>query len=370
MKFLFFSLSFLFVFATDCLADTVVLKNKESLSGIIVKEGESYIILDLGFGTIDLPRAEIESIEKSDETTNIQIKKKWQESYFESFPAPNEAEEKLLTSYKELVYRKKELKRSIFEKETIAEKISFYRKEIPKLQDDLSNIGEELEANKDRKNVKKYNSLVVEFNAASKQLREAIDELNELQGEYKHTNEEVIEYINQFQQFSGLFNKKYDSVVASDSLTSQQRSFYESLKQRMDELNEEVRQEEVNFVREENRVFIKAILNNKVTARMLVDTGATLTVISRDIGNKLGIDYESLEQEVELRGVSGQHLAAKFVLLDTVKVGEVEAENVVAAIVEEKTFKGIDGFLGMSFLNKFSFSVDAQGQKLVFSFLE
>ena len=61
----------------NCLADTVILKNKNPINGIIVGEDQSSIVLNVGCGTIALSRADIESVKRSDEATNMLMMKEW-----------------------------------------------------------------------------------------------------------------------------------------------------------------------------------------------------------------------------------------------------------------------------------------------------
>ena len=63
----------------------------------------------------------------------------------------------------------------------------------------------------------------------------------------------------------------------------------------------------------------------------------------------------------------GKQINAKQIVLDSIKVENVEAQGVEAAIIlDEISDAGLqDGLLGMSFLKKFNFKVDQRNKKLI-----
>ena len=197
-----------------------------------------------------------------------------------------------------------------------------------------------------------------------------INKLDKLQIKYEEANEEVVKYINQFMRLEKLFETKYDNLITLNTLSLEQKYFYRNLKERLNELQKDIKQQRVKFARQKGHIVIEAIINDKVEVMMMVDTGATLTVISKEVAERLEIDYDKLKEDVKLIGVSGQSLSAKFIILKSIKIGDVEGKNIEAVIVKDKTFKDVDGFLGMSFLKKFSFSMDKKKQSLIFNFFE
>lgn len=370
MKYLVFSLMVLIFMATDCLADTIFLKNKDSINGIVIKDEEGSVAIDVGFGTVVLPRAEIESIKKSSEAARARLRKEWQKSHFKSFPAPTTREQELVDNFEKLIYKKRQIRKNNAEKENIAGKISALRKDISRLQDEIYALSEKIEFVHNKKNIKKYNFLITKYNSFSNELKEAIDKLDKLQIKYEEANEEVVKYINQFMRLEKLFETKYDNLITLNTLSLEQKYFYRNLKERLNELQKDIKQQRVKFARQKGHIVIEAIINDKVEVMMMVDTGATLTVISKEVAERLEIDYDKLKEDVKLIGVSGQSLSAKFIILKSIKIGDVEGKNIEAVIVKDKTFKDVDGFLGMSFLKKFSFSMDKKKQSLVFNFFE
>lgn len=111
---------------------------------------------------------------------------------------------------------------------------------------------------------------------------------------------------------------------------------------------------------------VDATLNGKVTASLLVDTGASLVLISRDIAKRLGIDYTSDEyQRISMSLADGRVTTATLVTLDSVEVGSSKVKDVQVAIPQNPPGGGIDGLLGMTFLKYFHVKLDAKENCLV-----
>jgi aspartyl protease family protein len=98
---------------------------------------------------------------------------------------------------------------------------------------------------------------------------------------------------------------------------------------------------------------------NGVTAQFLVDTGATLIALPGGLAARIGIDYRK-----GVRGMSNTAngtVAVYQIKLDTVKVGDIEINNVDALVIEE----GLNvALLGMSFLNRVEMRRDGDSMTL------
>jgi len=100
---------------------------------------------------------------------------------------------------------------------------------------------------------------------------------------------------------------------------------------------------------------------NDVPMRFVVDTGASVVVLSAADASKLGVDWRhGLRQMIQTaNGATGGYL----VKLDKVKVGGIELTNVEAVVLEEGP--GAVGLLGMSFLNRVEMQRDGQTMTLI-----
>jgi len=127
--------------------------------------------------------------------------------------------------------------------------------------------------------------------------------------------------------------------------------------------------QKVQFSRDSQGITVSVLLNNKINAALLLDTGASIVVLRKNIAQNMGIDVEGIKQDMELKLADGRKAKAKYFVLESVKVENVEANNVEAAILldseESKEFGLGDGLLGMSFLEKFNFKVDHKEKRLI-----
>ena len=108
-----------------------------------------------------------------------------------------------------------------------------------------------------------------------------------------------------------------------------------------------------------NRVLVPVRLGyagREVQCVLLLDTGASVTLLNQEIANELGV--KNIEQ------ASGQMANGKFInagmtILDYIQVGSIKKENVVVAVVQHEGPAEIhQGLLGMNFLRSFEYSID------------
>ena len=101
---------------------------------------------------------------------------------------------------------------------------------------------------------------------------------------------------------------------------------------------------------------VEALINGRVRADLLIDTGSSFTIISPEIAGKLGhTDLARLpKQKVSTAGGAVWIYKIK---LGSVSVGGAVARNVEAAISPDLP-SGADGLLGMSYLSGFTYQVD------------
>lgn len=100
---------------------------------------------------------------------------------------------------------------------------------------------------------------------------------------------------------------------------------------------------------------------NGGSVRFLVDTGATLVALPASEARRLGIDYLQ-GQRGQMQTANGVAVAYR-VKLDTVKIGDIEVNN-VEAVVSENDAMGVT-LLGMSFLNRMEMKRDGQSMTLI-----
>jgi clan AA aspartic protease (TIGR02281 family) len=106
---------------------------------------------------------------------------------------------------------------------------------------------------------------------------------------------------------------------------------------------------------------VEVLINGTITANLIVDTGATMVVLSNRIGERLGVHSNSDLPKIGMSTAGGKVEAPLFVL-DSMKIGSAEVFNVETTT---NPYMGdMDGLLGMSFLGEFKVEMDRQNWEM------
>jgi len=100
---------------------------------------------------------------------------------------------------------------------------------------------------------------------------------------------------------------------------------------------------------------------NGVNAPMVVDTGATLVVLTQETARAAGVPLELLDYSVDLE-TAGGHTKAARLTLDRLAIGNLVERSVPALIVPHGQMK--TNLLGMSFLDRLE-SFEVRPDRLV-----
>ena len=124
----------------------------------------------------------------------------------------------------------------------------------------------------------------------------------------------------------------------------------------------------VNFVDGQNKMMVDCLLDNKVNATFLIDTGASVCMLSKKMGTALGIDMSDPKRIAKVQIADGSSVPAFHTTLSSLRVQHIEAKDVEAVILlqdlpQDVSFK--DGLLGMSFLGRYKTHMDYSAKKFV-----
>lgn len=116
-----------------------------------------------------------------------------------------------------------------------------------------------------------------------------------------------------------------------------------------------------------NKVLVPVTLsfrNETVQARLLLDTGASVTAISPQLANRLGIRPEHTSRTTG-RVADGSFITAYNTVVDYMQVGPKTKQSVeVAVLPMNGPAMGFDGLLGMNFLGDFRYHVNLGNQTI------
>lgn len=105
------------------------------------------------------------------------------------------------------------------------------------------------------------------------------------------------------------------------------------------------------------RILVDVRLNGRASARLLLDTGADVTLINPSALTAAGADLTRSTGRAEIRGVTGSDRVIA-VMLDSMEVGQARVER-MPVVAYEMGSRESDGLLGRDFLDRFNLTIDS-----------
>ena len=104
---------------------------------------------------------------------------------------------------------------------------------------------------------------------------------------------------------------------------------------------------------------------NGISATLVLDTGATQTLVKPDVADRAGLEVKSGAPMVRGNVVGGRRLAVPLVRARSVSVGEAAVEDIDVGVFDALPGRPeVDGLLGSTFLQHFKFTVDRKNGQL------
>ena len=119
----------------------------------------------------------------------------------------------------------------------------------------------------------------------------------------------------------------------------------------------------VPVIQKGGSLVVPVTLNNERDVQLILDTGATMTVLSSNVALELGL-LSNTQTQVTTVNTAGGPVQVNLTRIDSIQIDTAKARNVSVVIHDlPEAHPGIDGLLGMSFLNNFLVTLDSdQGQ--------
>ena len=140
---------------------------------------------------------------------------------------------------------------------------------------------------------------------------------------------------------------------------------------RVSSLNEEEQDRLVNqeitipLTKSGGSFVVPVMLNQERLAQLIVDTGASMTVLSTQVAIDLGI-LGTTDNELLTVNTAGGSVQVNMNYLSSITVGTARATNVAVALHDLPDIpEHIEGLLGMSFLKHFLVTLDAEHAQLI-----
>lgn len=345
-------------------ADLVRLKNGRSIEGVIAGETDVSVVIDLGVGTMSVRKSEVESIERYDHRRQTALRQAWQAKYFLNPEFTPVSLRDLTQRFICLEKLQTEAGRAASRREGMRldrqEKQRQYEQELVRLKD----VSARLKNADPGADVKNYNVLVSELNSLNASLALLVQEINSLNVSPAGTDKGPQEYLMALRDFKSELAERRRQIKASGDVAVLEQEVLERLSAETAKFDADVSRYEITGSKETNSIVVAVLLNNRVNARLMVDTGASSVVISRAMALRLGLDLGKAPL-IEATLADGKKVKARAVYLESVAVDKAQVKNVACVVLDDAPLPGMDGLLGMTFLEHFSVFIDSQSGKLI-----
>jgi aspartyl protease family protein len=115
----------------------------------------------------------------------------------------------------------------------------------------------------------------------------------------------------------------------------------------------------IPFEKHGSVVIVQATLNGKAAVKLVLDTGASFTMISGATAKQLDIDTSQNTRSMPFQTANGM-IQAPLVSLDSISVAGLELKNLTAAVHDAMPDPTVAGLLGLNFLTNFRMDIDTE----------
>lgn len=346
--------------ASAARADLIELNSGKEMKGLITRESASEIDVDIGYGTVTLNKADIRSIKRAGGKSRDALVKAKRLQDLVDGDAVTEDQAPLVNAYKKANQAREDLHDARARQEDAQDDEAGNDSELNDLISENKRAAQELStANRDA-DPAYYNRLVSEYNSSGAAIRAKQLAMVERHAADSGLSEKIRDYMSAYQDFAREFHSfpKPEADAAKDD-----REFYGLMKGALAGMDRDFAREKVDAERVNGHWIVDVLLDGKVTARMIVDTGASVLALSRAIADQLG--SEAVKRGTgQVEVADGRKVNVPVLELPVVEVGRNKVEHVLAGVMPDAPAPGIDGLLGMSFLNHFGFESDPKSGSL------
>jgi clan AA aspartic protease (TIGR02281 family) len=120
------------------------------------------------------------------------------------------------------------------------------------------------------------------------------------------------------------------------------------------------RKEQVPVEGRGRALVVEATINQRLSGRFLLDTGATYCVVSAQTAAEASLAGRKDGPKVRMATAGGVSVEATLAEARRIDVGNAVARDVQVAVVERDPTPGLDGLIGLSFLQHFKYSIDSE----------
>lgn len=109
---------------------------------------------------------------------------------------------------------------------------------------------------------------------------------------------------------------------------------------------------------------VNAMINHHEPVKLMIDTGASMTILSPEVMRSLGVGERDIVRYVSFSTANGV-INAPVIHLEELSILNYTLVDIQAGVLPSFPVNGIDGLLGMNFLSEFSFFIDQENATLL-----
>ena len=303
-------------------ADTVFLRNGNRIEGIVSKETDTEVEVEIGAAITTLPKSSVLRIARSSGADRRRLDESRARELFDSGGSVPKSSKDVFAAYQEILKARDRAERAKARKEKVVQEQDELRDRLPGLQ--------------------------------GSGLSEARARLNELDPLLSLVQRDVADYASAV----GRFRRRLAMLAKPEG--SAEREFRKRLDEALGRLDSDFEHDAVPLERRGNSLIVQAMLDGRVAGRFILDTGAAYTTVSPELARRLrplpGTDREGIRTMAD-----GRKVSVRSFQISSMDVGNSRLERVAVDILPAAE-PSVDGLLGMSFLN--AFQVQLEGDRL------
>ena len=116
-----------------------------------------------------------------------------------------------------------------------------------------------------------------------------------------------------------------------------------------------------------NHYLVDLSFANGASARFLIDTGASITTLSRSGFERIGYRADLSELGTRMFSTANGVVRGRVFRASQLHLGGFRLENIDIAVLDFEMSDGVEGLLGMNVMGKFKFQIDQENRKLLLS---
>lgn len=156
----------------------------------------------------------------------------------------------------------------------------------------------------------------------------------------------------------GVIHANFDVPIEIDA-----EQIIQSLENRLRDFEKEVFQETIALEASRSGALFTMVSVNQQSIRMIIDSGATLITLPADAAEELQVVVPDDAPILRMQLANGQQISGRRIVLASVRVGQFEAKDVDAVVLEPITQKA-EPLLGLSYLDRYKFELDSSAKTL------